>query len=125
VVVWVVADATINGSETDKLQLKHTLGKVAEQSVRENCFIYAVGNEKFNSGGKHPAIFPEDLARDHILSWSNPSNLVFDPMCGSGTTLKMAMQNGRHFLGFDISPEYVELAKKRVEWANPPLLVIG
>lgn len=73
----------------------------------------------------HPAPFPEVLARDHILSWSNPGDLVLDPFMGSGTTAKMAMQNGRNFLGFDISPEYVELTKKRVEWANPPLLVIG
>jgi site-specific DNA-methyltransferase (adenine-specific) len=76
-------------------------------------------------GNKHPAIFPEALARDHILTWSNKDEIVLDPFMGSGTTAKMAMQNGRNFLGFDISPEYVELAKKRVVWANPPLLVIG
>jgi site-specific DNA-methyltransferase (adenine-specific) len=46
-------------------------------------------------------------------------------MMGSGTVAKMAMQNGRDYLGFDISPEYVELARKRVAWANPPLLVIA
>ena len=73
----------------------------------------------------HPARFPEALARDHILSWSNPGNLVLDPFMGSGTTAKMAMQNGRDYLGFDISPEYVELARKRVAWANPPLLVVS
>ncbi len=116
---------TMRNNGSDKLQGKHTLGKVAKESLRDNCFIYAVGNEKFNSGGRHPAIYPEALARDHILSWSNPGDLVLDPFMGSGTTAKMAMQNGRNFLGFDISPEYVELAKKRVVWANPPLLVIG
>lgn len=73
----------------------------------------------------HPGQFPEALARDHILSWSNPGDLVLDPFVGSGTTPKMAYQNGRHYLGFDISEEYCQLSRKRVAWANPPLLVVG
>ena len=71
----------------------------------------------------HPAMFPEKLVRDHILSWSNPGDLVFDPMCGSGTTLKMAKQLGRHWLGFDISEEYCKLSRKRVAGANIPLFM--
>ena len=96
--------------------------------VRGNIWKYSAGAGHMGDDALteiHPARFPEPLARDHILSWSNPGDLVLDPFMGSGTTAKMAMQNGRNFLGFDISPEYVELAKKRVEWANPPLLVIG
>jgi DNA modification methylase len=62
----------------------------------------------------HPAIFPEKLAEDHILSWSNPSDIVLDPMCGSGTTCKMAKLNGRNYIGIDIAEEYVELARRRV-----------
>jgi len=61
----------------------------------------------------HPAIFPEKLANDHIVSWSNKNDIVFDPMCGSGTTLKMAQVNNRNFIGIDISEEYVNIAKKR------------
>jgi len=64
---------------------------------------------------QHPAIFPEALARDHILSWSNPGDIVLDPMCGSGTTLKMAEHLERKWLGFDISYKYVALASKRIE----------
>ncbi len=73
---------------------------------------------------QHPAIFPEALARDHIISWSDPGDVVLDPMCGSGTTCKMAKQLGRHWLGFDIAEEYCELARLRVEQANPPLFTI-
>ena len=73
----------------------------------------------------HPAMFPEALARDHILSWSNPGDLVLDPFVGSGTVPKMAKQNGRHYIGIDISDEYCQLARQRVAWANPPLLVAG
>lgn len=64
---------------------------------------------------EHPAIFPEKLAQDHILSWSNENDIVFDPMSGSGTTCKMAKLNNRKYLGFEISEEYTELSKKRLE----------
>lgn len=64
---------------------------------------------------KHPAHFPEALARDHILSWSNEGDLVFDPMVGSGTTAKMAKLLKRNFIGYDISEEYIEIARERIE----------
>ena len=63
---------------------------------------------------KHPAIFPEQLAQDHIISWSNEGDLVLDPFIGSGTTAKMALLNNRHFIGFEISKEYCEIARKRI-----------
>ena len=74
---------------------------------------------------QHPAIFPEALARDHIISWSNPGDIVLDPMCGSGTTLKMAVEQGREYIGIDISQEYVSLAEKRVSGARVPLPGFG
>jgi site-specific DNA-methyltransferase (adenine-specific) len=64
---------------------------------------------------QHPAMFPESLAEDHILSWSKPGDIVLDPMCGSGTTLKMAKMNGRDFIGIDLVEDYVNLSKRRVE----------
>lgn len=70
-------------------------------------------NDKFSI--KHPAPFPEKLAEDHILTWSNEGDLVFDPFSGSGTTAKMAKLNNRKYIGFDISQEYVDIASKRVE----------
>jgi site-specific DNA-methyltransferase (adenine-specific) len=71
---------------------------------------------------KHPATFPEKLAWDHILSWSNKGDLVFDPMCGSGTTCKMAFLSNRKYLGVDISEEYINIAKTRLSDAKkkPP-----
>lgn len=71
----------------------------------------------------HPAMFPEALAQDHILSWSSPGDLILDPFVGSGTTCKMAKENGRHWIGIDISEEYCKLAEKRVRGANVPLFV--
>jgi len=62
----------------------------------------------------HPAIFPEALARDHILSWSNEGDVVLDPFSGSGTTAKMAKHNGRRFIGIEVNPEYVEISQQRL-----------
>ena len=67
-----------------------------------------------NKNDCHPAMFPEKLAEDHILSWSNEGDTVLDPMCGSGTTLKMAQKNNRNFIGIEISPEYCKIAEKRL-----------
>jgi site-specific DNA-methyltransferase (adenine-specific) len=63
----------------------------------------------------HPAMYPERLAEDHILSWSNEGDTVFDCFCGSGTTLKMAYLNNRNYIGIDCSLEYVELSRKRLK----------
>ena len=62
----------------------------------------------------HPAIFPDKLAQDHIKTWSNKGDLVLDPFAGSGTTLKAAHQLNRKWVGIEINPDYVQLAKKRL-----------
>ena len=62
----------------------------------------------------HPATFPEALARDHILSWSNEGDLVLDPFSGSGTTAKMAKLMGRQYIGIEINAEYCKIAAERL-----------
>lgn len=62
----------------------------------------------------HPAPFPEQLVNDHILSWSNEGDLVYDPFMGSGTTAKMALKNKRNYIGSEISQEYVDIAEERI-----------
>jgi len=84
---------------------------VPEFSPRNNIWKYVTS---FN-GVKHPAPFPEQLAMDHILSWSKENDIVYDPFMGSGTTAKMALLAGRQFIGSEISGAYVELANKRLE----------
>ena len=188
VVVWVVGDATVNGSETGSAfrqalyfkecgfnlhdtmiwQKTNPMPKVKTSryfDVFEYMFIFSKGKPKaFNpimveckSGGKiynstcknmggengrtkktfvlnsqryknniweiaiaqnktkHPAVFPEQLAKDHIISWSNEGDIVLDPFVGSGTTAKMAILNNRNYIGFEISAEYCEIARMRVE----------
>ncbi len=97
--------------------------QATEYGKRYNVWQYQPSEGKVEFDG-HPAIFPEALARDHILSWSNPGDVVLDPMCGSGTTLKMAKQLGRQWIGFDVAEEYVELARLRVAQAQPPLFIL-
>ena len=65
-------------------------------------------------GGEHPAVFPEQLAQDHILSWSKAGDVVFDPFMGSGTTGKMAMLNGRRFIGIELDADYFKIAENRI-----------
>ena len=72
------------------LEVKDTTPIINEYGIRENVWSYVVGymhSHKDLFAHKHPATFPEKLAEDHILSWSNPGDLVLDPMCGSGTTV--------------------------------------
>jgi len=84
----------------------------AKMSNHGNIFDYIIGlgEDLLN----HPAPFPEALARDHILSWSNPGDVVLDPMMGSGTTGKMAVKYERNFIGIEMSYEYLAKSKKRI-----------
>jgi len=89
---------------------------ISEYGLRYNIWTYSQGG-KFEGGIAdlgHPAVFPQQLAEDHIKSWSNEGDLVLDPFCGSGTTLKAAHQLNRKWIGIEISPKYVQLAKKRL-----------
>ena len=189
VVVWIVGDATVNGSETGSsfrqalffeeigfnihdtmIYQKHNFSNPSSNryhQIFEYMFVFSKGKPKtFNpikdrpnveagkigSWGKntsrqvdgtmverprkvnsefgmryniwrvktemkplHPAQFPEELARDHVLSWSNPGDVVYDPFMGSGTTAKVAIDTGRNYLGSEISKEYVNIANKRIK----------
>jgi site-specific DNA-methyltransferase (adenine-specific) len=89
---------------------------VKEQKIKGNVWEYVVGKKMEDLDAKgHPAPFPSELARDHIFSWTQPGDVVLDPMCGSGTTCKAARDMHRHYIGIDISPEYCKLARKRIE----------
>lgn len=90
-----------------------SIGKsIAEYGQRFN--IWDMSAEKSNSNRLHPAMFPESLAHDHIISWSNESDTVLDCFLGSGTTGKVAKQLNRNFIGIEISQEYFEIAKQRI-----------
>ena len=105
---------------------KKVLGKLNSEKTKKNIWEYAVGlggttNDKI--AFKHPATFPEKLAEDHILSWSNEGDIIFDPMCGSGTTCKMAILNNRNYIGCDIAQEYVDIAQERIKNSTKQLKI--
>ena len=102
--------------------IKNPTGKnsTKEYSIEYNLWSYKVGSVGQTSmdkiAYKHPAQFPEKLAEDHIISWSNEGDIVLDPMCGAGTTCKMAWLNKRNFIGIDISEEYINnICKPRLK----------
>ena len=93
------------------------LCKRGEFGSRFNVWRYNNGRDnstKDREAFKHPAIFPELLAHDHIISWSNEGDTVFDPFLGSGTTGKMAKKLGRRFVGVEKVEEYYEIASARI-----------
>lgn len=102
----------------DDIAIGSGFGKDIKQTkTRPNIWFYGVGSgvsSPDKTAFQHPAIFPEKLAQDHILTWSNEGDIVLDPFGGSGTTAKMAKLNGRHFIHIDISDEYNAIARQRI-----------
>jgi DNA modification methylase len=80
--------------------------------------VWEINTEVSNTLRTHPAQFPEKLAEDHIISWSNENNIVLDPFMGSGTTGKMAIKNNRNFIGFELDQEYFKIAEARIDNAK-------
>ena len=95
--------------------------QIREFGARGNVWEYEAGGCKSTSDSyayAHPAIMPEKMAEDHILSWSQPGDLVFDPFSGSGTTCKMALLNHRRYLGVEIGKDYFDISVRRMKEAE-------
>jgi site-specific DNA-methyltransferase (adenine-specific) len=108
-------------------QVREKMAKpVKDKKIKGNIWEYVVGKKQEDQEAKgHPAPFPCELVRDHIKSWTNQGDIVFDPMCGSGTTARVACEMGRKYIGIDISKEYCEMARERVKLiADQPALFI-
>lgn len=95
----------------DSDSLKQSINIVGEFKLKGNVWEYGSKQNKT----KHPAPFPEQLAKDHIISWSNEGDAVLDCFMGSGTTGKMAVLNNRKFIGIELDQGYFEIAKERIE----------
>ncbi len=107
--------------DSDDLTYRNTGGRVHEAKLRGNIWTFAVNpagdTAADNLARQHPAVFPEALALDHIISWSNPGDTILDPFCGSGTTGVAAVKTGRRFVGIEIEPSYFDLSCRRISEA--------
>lgn len=102
--------------DSDHMGDRSAQGVVRPTKIAGNVWGFAIGGSsaKDKNAHKHPAIFPEKLALDHITSWSNPGDLVLDPFLGSGTTGVAAANLGREFIGIELDTEYFNLAWERI-----------
>jgi len=101
---------TIRGA--DGVMIRNKDAEIRPFGQRFNIWEMATVSQK--GDGAHPAPFPEALARDHILSWSNPGDMVFDPFLGSGTTGVAARNTGRRFIGIERDPDYFAICQRRI-----------
>ena len=107
--------------------LNYVKTKRNEFTKVRNVFEYSVGgghSTKDRIAFQHPAIMPEQLAQDQIQTWTDPGDTVFDPFTGSGTTAKMARILGRRFVGTEMSAEYCDIARQRLESIPPADLLL-
>ena len=111
------AGIPIHGTERQANgNIKSRSAKQKSKSVKEygsRFNIWDIAPEK-NNKTNHPAVFPEQLANDHILSWSNEGDSVLDPFMGSGTTGVACLNTNRNFIGIELDDEYFEIAQKRI-----------
>ena len=109
-----VESMSVGGLSVDGVKASRIKKEMKAVGKRKNIWEYGVG------GGKtgHPAVFPEKLAHDHIISWSNEGDTIFDPFMGSGTTGKMAKLLNRRFIGVELDQDYFAIAKQRIEDAQ-------
>ena len=111
-----VVKTTTNGNRINRKGDKRTI-ETKQFGRRFNIWEYSTANQvvtKDKMAYRHPAIFPEQLAKDHILSWSNEGDVVMDIFMGSGTTAKMCKLTNRNYIGFEISKEYRDIAEERL-----------
>jgi site-specific DNA-methyltransferase (adenine-specific) len=102
-------DYTAKLKTTGKTRQKKTFN-INSERYRDNIWEIAVARNDTD----HPAVFPEALVSDHILSWSNEGDIVYDPFIGSGTTAIAAKKLGRNYIGSEISQEYCAIAVGRI-----------
>ena len=115
-----VGTSHVSGMERQpngKIRVPRRMTTFKEVGVRTSIWTYDVGKYKSTEDTfafVHPATFPESLASDHILSWSNEGDIVLDPFAGSFTTCKMARLAGRRWIGIEVNPDYCEIGRKRM-----------
>ncbi len=105
-------------NKDDVLVAKKKFKPIPEFSPRTNIWKYTTGKGFSGTDDiayQHPAVFPEPLVENHITTWSNEGDVVYDPFLGSGTVAKVARQLGRFWIGSELNPKYEYIIKRRLE----------
>ena len=120
-----INNKTGQGRARDDLHVRKGHYVVKTMARRTNVWTYGVGGKcsapDSIQAHEHPAIFPLALASDHIRTWTNPGDLVIDPMAGSGTVLKAAKELGRKAIGVEINEPYLDIIQRRMAQDVLPL----
>lgn len=120
------ADVIKENAKNNNGELAHTncFGKAWDKEpYRNRRSVWDVTTKPYKEA--HFAVFPPDLVEPCILAGCPPGGVVLDPFLGSGTTAQVAVETGRNWLGVELNPKYIKLAKKRIAGAQPPLIVPG
>ena len=104
-----IYDSTVKKITKGKERTKKTFVLNMER-YKDNIWDCAISQNKT----EHPAVFPESLVSDHIISWSNEGDIVYDPFMGSGTTAIAAKKLNRNYIGSEISQDYCAIAESRL-----------
>jgi len=91
---------------------------VNEYGIENNIWLIKNGMNKSTKdlvAFEHPAIFPEELAAKHIITWTKKNDLVYDPFMGSGTTAKMSILLDRNWIGSELDSTYSDICNRRLE----------
>jgi len=124
---WNSINIRTKEGDIKKLKDAEDIKPIDKFGVRDNIWSYSTGFDhttKDKIAKEHPALFPEQLVEDCLVSWSKKDDVILDPFSGSGTTCKVAKQLGRNYIGFDISDEYCKIAQERIsnpEYTKPTL----
>ena len=107
-------DKGIHGGMNLKNQLKvfEKINK-GELAGRNKRCVWRISTRPFK--GSHFAVFPEDLVETPIKAGCPENGIVLDPFMGSGTTAVVAKRFGRNYVGIELNPKYIEMAKRRIK----------
>lgn len=108
-----ISSATRQRNKDGSKSQKKTINNILENKISSNVWVFGSVND--SESAEHPAPFPEALVKDHIYTWSNEQDLIYDPLMGSGTTAKAAYILNRNWIGSEMSQEYLDIANERLK----------
>ena len=85
--------------------------------LKSKWYVSAI-NKADKDNYYHPTIKPLELVKRHLKHSSNEGDVILDPFCGSGTTLKACQELNRQYIGMEINEQYYKIAKDRLNNIN-------